>query len=53
MMSGGGGGVVGGGASGVGAENGRMVAHDFLKGGAPNVPCMSKTAGAGLTATGM
>lgn len=55
---GGGGGVVGGFggggvASGLGGENGRVVAHDFPKVGAQALPCMSKTAGLGLSSTGM
>lgn len=49
----GGGAAGGGGASGLGGENGRVVAQDFLRGGAPGLPCMSKTAGLGLTSTGM
>ncbi|KAF7649797.1 hypothetical protein LDENG_00135820, partial [Lucifuga dentata] len=49
----GGGGAGGGGVSGLGGENGRVVAHDFLKGGAPGLPCMSKTTGLGLTSTDM
>ncbi|KAM7374721.1 hypothetical protein PAMP_007362 [Pampus punctatissimus] len=57
-MAGGGGGVVagnlgGGGASGLGGENGRVVAHDFPKSGAQGLPCMSKAAGLGLSSTGM
>nr|XP_019964405.1 PREDICTED: glutamate receptor 1-like [Paralichthys olivaceus] len=56
-MAGGGGGVAavggfGGGASGLGGENGRVVAHDFPKAGAQGLPCMSKAAGMGLS-TGM
>ncbi|KAM7398415.1 hypothetical protein PAMA_006364 [Pampus argenteus] len=57
-IAGGGGGVVagnlgGGGASGLGGENGRVVAHDFPKSGAQGLPCMSKAAGLGLSSTGM
>ncbi|XP_035035181.1 glutamate receptor 1 isoform X2 [Hippoglossus stenolepis] len=57
MAGGGGGGVAavggfGGGASGLGGENGRVVAHDFPKAGAQGLPCMSKAAGMGLS-TGM
>ncbi|XP_069579151.1 glutamate receptor 1-like isoform X4 [Brachyistius frenatus] len=51
-ITGGGGGVaasaLGGGASGLGGENGRVVAHDFPKAGAQGLPCMSKAAGLGL-----
>lgn len=43
----------GGGASGLGGENGRVVAHDFPKVGAQGLPCMSKTAGLGMSSTGM
>uniref|UniRef100_A0A3B4TLU2 Glutamate receptor n=1 Tax=Seriola dumerili TaxID=41447 RepID=A0A3B4TLU2_SERDU len=43
----------GGGASGLGGENGRVVAHDFPKAGAQGLPCMSKAAGLGLSSTGM
>ncbi|XP_029375901.1 glutamate receptor 1-like isoform X3 [Echeneis naucrates] len=55
---GGGGGVavvgsLGGGASGLGGENGRVVAHDFPKAGAQSLPCMSKAAGLGLSSAGM
>ncbi|XP_028276980.1 glutamate receptor 1-like [Parambassis ranga] len=39
----------GGGASGLGGENGRVVAHDFPKAGAQGLPCMSKAAGLGLS----
>uniref|UniRef100_A0A3Q1CMP9 Glutamate receptor n=1 Tax=Amphiprion ocellaris TaxID=80972 RepID=A0A3Q1CMP9_AMPOC len=42
-----------GGASGLGGENGRVVAHDFPKAGAQGLPCMSKAAGLGLSSTGM
>lgn len=53
-MAGGGGGAAagglgGGGASGLGGENGRVVAHDFPKAGAQGLPCMSKAAGMGLS----
>lgn len=47
------GGFGGGGASGLGGENGRVVAHDFPKAGAQGLPCMSKAAGLGLSSTGM
>lgn len=47
------GGLGGGGASGLGGENGRVVAHDFPKAGAHGLPCMSKAAGLGLSSTGM
>lgn len=47
------GGYGGGGASGLGGENGRVVAHDFPKAGAQGLPCMSKAAGLGLASTGM
>uniref|UniRef100_A0A4W6DBA0 Glutamate receptor n=1 Tax=Lates calcarifer TaxID=8187 RepID=A0A4W6DBA0_LATCA len=40
-------------ASGLGGENGRVVAHDFPKAGAQGLPCMSKAAGLGLSSTGM
>ncbi|XP_075888119.1 glutamate receptor 1-like isoform X2 [Nelusetta ayraudi] len=50
MVGGFGGGGV---ASGLGGENGRVVAHDFPKVGAQGLPCMSKTAGLGLSSTGM
>uniref|UniRef100_A0A3Q3F8U6 Glutamate receptor n=1 Tax=Labrus bergylta TaxID=56723 RepID=A0A3Q3F8U6_9LABR len=43
----------GGGASGLGGENGRLVAHDFPKAGVQGLPCMSKTTGLGLSSTGM
>lgn len=43
----------GGGASGLGGENGRVMAHDFPKTGAHGLPCMSKAAGLGLSSTGM
>ncbi len=53
----GGGGAVaggfGGGASGLGGENGRVMAHDFPKAGGQGLPCISKTAGLGLSSTGM
>uniref|UniRef100_I3IUZ8 Glutamate receptor n=1 Tax=Oreochromis niloticus TaxID=8128 RepID=I3IUZ8_ORENI len=52
----GGGAVAGGlgvGPSGLGGENGRVVAHDFPKAGAQGLPCMSKAAGLGLSSTGM
>ncbi|XP_031172178.2 glutamate receptor 1-like isoform X2 [Sander lucioperca] len=49
----GGGGGGGGGASGGGGENGRVVAHDFPKAGAQGLPCMSKSAGLGLSSSGM
>ncbi|XP_067348727.1 glutamate receptor 1-like isoform X5 [Channa argus] len=47
------GGLGGGGASGLGGENGRVVVQDFPKAGAQGLPCMSKTAGLGLSSTGM
>uniref|UniRef100_A0AAQ6IM74 Glutamate receptor n=1 Tax=Anabas testudineus TaxID=64144 RepID=A0AAQ6IM74_ANATE len=47
------GGMAGGGASGLGGENGRVVAHDFPKAGAQGLPCMSKAAGLGLSSKGM
>nr|XP_033502058.1 glutamate receptor 1-like [Epinephelus lanceolatus] len=54
---GGGGGAAGagygGGASGLGGENGRVVAHDFPKAGSQGLPCMSKAAGLGLSSSGM
>lgn len=60
MVGGGGGGGGGGGAGGAGSygggasgENGRVVAHDFPKVGAQGLPCMSKTAGLGMSSTGM
>uniref|UniRef100_A0A8C4DXF8 Glutamate receptor n=1 Tax=Dicentrarchus labrax TaxID=13489 RepID=A0A8C4DXF8_DICLA len=40
-------------ASGLGGENGRVVAHDFPKAGAQGLPCMGKAAGLGLSSTGM
>ncbi|XP_041807505.1 glutamate receptor 1b [Chelmon rostratus] len=40
-------------ASGLGGENGRVMAHDFPKTGAHGLPCMSKAAGLGLSSTGM
>uniref|UniRef100_A0A3Q1IMS1 Glutamate receptor n=1 Tax=Anabas testudineus TaxID=64144 RepID=A0A3Q1IMS1_ANATE len=40
-------------ASGLGGENGRVVAHDFPKAGAQGLPCMSKAAGLGLSSKGM
>uniref|UniRef100_A0A671TMF1 Glutamate receptor n=1 Tax=Sparus aurata TaxID=8175 RepID=A0A671TMF1_SPAAU len=43
----------GGGASGLGGENGRLVAHDFPKAGGQGLPCMSKASGLGLSSTGM
>ncbi|XP_073335005.1 glutamate receptor 1-like [Pagrus major] len=43
----------GGGASGLGGENGRVVAHDFPKAGGQSLPCMSKASGLGLSSTGM
>lgn len=46
-------GGLGGGASGLGGENGRVVAHDFPKAGAQGLPCMSKAAGLGLSSKGM
>uniref|UniRef100_A0A3Q0SVP7 Glutamate receptor n=1 Tax=Amphilophus citrinellus TaxID=61819 RepID=A0A3Q0SVP7_AMPCI len=52
----GGGAVAGGlgvGPSGLGGENGRVMAHDFPKAGAQGLPCMSKAAGLGLSSTGM
>ncbi|XP_037619273.1 glutamate receptor 1-like isoform X2 [Sebastes umbrosus] len=55
-MAGGGGAAAcgyGGGASGLGGENGRVVAHDFPKAGAQGLPCMSKAGGLGLSSTGM
>uniref|UniRef100_A0A668SNN9 Glutamate receptor n=1 Tax=Oreochromis aureus TaxID=47969 RepID=A0A668SNN9_OREAU len=39
------------GPSGLGGENGRVVAHDFPKAGAQGLPCMSKAAGLGLSST--
>uniref|UniRef100_A0A8C9XXB9 Glutamate receptor n=1 Tax=Sander lucioperca TaxID=283035 RepID=A0A8C9XXB9_SANLU len=36
-----------------GGENGRVVAHDFPKAGAQGLPCMSKSAGLGLSSSGM
>uniref|UniRef100_UPI0037E8EFA0 glutamate receptor 1-like n=1 Tax=Semicossyphus pulcher TaxID=241346 RepID=UPI0037E8EFA0 len=48
-----GGGYGGGGASGLGGENGRVVAHDFPKAGAQGLPCMSKSTGLGLSSSGM
>lgn len=58
MVGGAGGGAAGGyggggAASGLGGENGRVVAHDFPKVGAQGLPCMSKTGGLGLSSTGM
>nr|XP_043897852.1 glutamate receptor 1-like isoform X2 [Solea senegalensis] len=63
MMTGGGGasGMVaavggsfgGGGASGFGGENGRVMVQDFPKSGAQGLPCMSKSAGLGLSSTSM
>ncbi len=56
MAGGGGGGAAGGfggGSSGLGGENGRVVAHDFPKAGAQGLPCMSKGGGLGLSSTGM
>uniref|UniRef100_A0A3P8S4B1 Glutamate receptor n=1 Tax=Amphiprion percula TaxID=161767 RepID=A0A3P8S4B1_AMPPE len=47
------GGMAVAGASGLGGENGRVVAHDFPKAGAQGLPCMSKAAGLGLSSTGM
>uniref|UniRef100_A0A8D3AFG6 Glutamate receptor n=1 Tax=Scophthalmus maximus TaxID=52904 RepID=A0A8D3AFG6_SCOMX len=41
------------GASALGGENGRVVAHDFPKAGAQGLPCMSKSAGLGMSSTGM
>uniref|UniRef100_A0A671TP22 Glutamate receptor, ionotropic, AMPA 1b n=1 Tax=Sparus aurata TaxID=8175 RepID=A0A671TP22_SPAAU len=41
------------GASGLGGENGRLVAHDFPKAGGQGLPCMSKASGLGLSSTGM
>ncbi|KAM9332794.1 LOW QUALITY PROTEIN: glutamate receptor 1-like [Pholidichthys leucotaenia] len=52
----GGGAVAGGlgvGPSGLGGENGRVVAHNFPKAGAQGLPCMGKGAGLGLSSTGM
>uniref|UniRef100_A0A7N8WUE1 Glutamate receptor n=1 Tax=Mastacembelus armatus TaxID=205130 RepID=A0A7N8WUE1_9TELE len=40
------------GASGLGGENGRVVAHDFPKAGTQGLPCMGKAASLGLS-TGM
>uniref|UniRef100_A0A3Q3KMN4 Glutamate receptor n=1 Tax=Mastacembelus armatus TaxID=205130 RepID=A0A3Q3KMN4_9TELE len=39
-------------ASGLGGENGRVVAHDFPKAGTQGLPCMGKAASLGLS-TGM
>lgn len=43
----------GGGASGLGGENGRVMAHDFPKSGAQGLPCIGKAAGLSLSSTGM
>ncbi|XP_029028786.1 glutamate receptor 1-like isoform X3 [Betta splendens] len=48
-----GGGLGGGRVSGLGGENGRVMAHEFPKAGAQGLPCMSKAAGLGLASTGM
>uniref|UniRef100_A0A671TME6 Glutamate receptor, ionotropic, AMPA 1b n=1 Tax=Sparus aurata TaxID=8175 RepID=A0A671TME6_SPAAU len=40
-------------SSGLGGENGRLVAHDFPKAGGQGLPCMSKASGLGLSSTGM
>ncbi|XP_030293024.1 glutamate receptor 1b isoform X2 [Sparus aurata] len=53
LVGGFGGGGGGGGASGLGGENGRLVAHDFPKAGGQGLPCMSKASGLGLSSTGM
>lgn len=52
---GGAGPAAGGRTSGLGGENGRVVAHDFPKvqAGAQGLPCMSKATGLGLSSTGM
>lgn len=38
---------------GLGGENGRVMVHDFPKVRPQGLPCTSKTAGLGLSSTGM